>query len=118
MKFPPLPSFNGESREDVDALNRWLTKLGKHAELMCWSERTKLLQFELHLAGRAERTYKLLSATDKKTFEEATTALSKRLLYPVENEALVSAQLMRRKQLNTERVDVFAQELEKLFERN
>ena len=27
MKLPPLPSFHGESREDVDALNRWLAKL-------------------------------------------------------------------------------------------
>ena len=117
MKLPPLLSFSGESREDVDALDRWLAKLEKHAELMCWSEHTKLLQFELHLAGRAKRTYELLSATARKTYKEATTALRQRL-YPVESEALVSAQLMRCKQLNSESVDEFAQELEKLFERS
>ena len=35
---------------------------------------------------------------------------------PVEREALVSAQLMRRKQKPNESVDEFAQDLEKLFE--
>ena len=48
---------------DVDALGGWLAKLEKHAELLCWSERTKLLQFELHLTGRAERLYELLSSS-------------------------------------------------------
>jgi len=39
-------------------------------------------------------------------------------LNPVEREALVSAQLMRRKQQQNESVDEFAQDLEKLFERS
>ena len=55
LKLPPLPTFDGANRDDIDALGRWLTKLAKHAELLRWSERTKLLQFELHLSGRAER---------------------------------------------------------------
>ena len=117
LKLPPLPTFDGTSREDVDALGRWLTKLAKHAELLRWSERTKLLQFELHLGRRAERVYELLPASQKVSFEKATQALRGRL-YPIESEALVSAQLMRRKQQNHERVDEFAQDLEKLFERS
>ena len=39
-------------------------------------------------------------------------------LNPVEREKLVSAQLMHRKQRQNESVDKFAQDLEKLFERN
>ena len=117
MKLPPLPSFAGEDREDVDALDRWLARVEKHSELMHWSERTKLLQFELHLSGRAECMYELLSPVVKSTFEKASQALRERL-YPVENEALVSAKLMRRKQLSHESVDEFAQDLEKLFERS
>ena len=84
LKLPPLPAFDGDNREDVDALSRWLAKLGKHAELMQWSERTKLLQFELHLTGRAERVYELLPSSAKSSFEKASQALSERL-YPIES---------------------------------
>ena len=54
LKLPALPKFSGDDRDDVDSLKRWLAKLEKHAELQCWTEREKLVQFELHLAGRAE----------------------------------------------------------------
>ena len=57
------------------------------------------------------------SSSVKSSFEEALQALREQL-YPVESEALVSAQLMRRKQLSNETVDEFAQDLEKLFERS
>ena len=105
---------NGDNREDVDALGRWLAKLEKHAELLRWSEYTKLLQFELHLTGRAKCVYELLSPSVKSSFEKASQALREWL----ESEALVSAQLMRRKQLSSETVDEFAQDLEKLLERS
>ena len=112
-----MPAFDGDNREDVDALGRWLAKLEKHTELLRWSERTKLLQFKLHLTGRAEHVYELLSPSVKSSFEKAPQALCERL-YPVESEALVSTQLMRRKQLSSETVDEFTQDLEKLVERS
>ena len=52
------------------------------------------MQFELHLAGRAERVYEVLPSSSKTSFKAATEALQKRL-NPVQREALVSAQLMR-----------------------
>ena len=117
LKLPTLPKFTGEDRDDVDSLCRWLAKLDKHAELQRWTDREKLVQFELHLAGRAERVYEVLPSTSKANFAAATEALQKRL-NPVECEALVSAQLMRRKQQSVESVDEFAQDLEKLFDRS
>ena len=75
------------------------------------------MQFELHLAGRAERVYEVLPSTSKVSFKAATEALQKHL-NPVEREALVSAQLMRRKQQSAESVDEFAQDLEKLFDQS
>ena len=75
------------------------------------------MQFELHLAGRAERLYEVLPSQAKESYTKATGALQERL-NPVEWEKLVSAQLMRRKQQQNESVDEFAQDLEKLFERN
>jgi len=116
LKLPTLPKFSGDDRDDVDSLKRWLAKLEKHAELQCWTEREKLVQFELHLAGRAERVYEILPSQVKESYVKATEALQERL-NPVEREALVSAQLMRRKQQQNESVDEFAQDLEKLFER-
>ena len=115
LKLPTLPKFTGEDRDDVDSLRRWLAKLDKHAELQRWTDREKLVQFELHLAGRAERVYEVLPSTSKASFAAATEALQKRL-NPVEHEALVSAQLMRRKQQSVESVNEFAQDLEKLFD--
>ena len=94
LKLPLLPTFDGANRDDIDALGRWLTKLAKHAELLRWSDHTKLLQFELHLAGRAERVYELLPTSKRSNFDEATQALSERL-YPIESEALVSGLLLR-----------------------
>ena len=75
------------------------------------------MQFELHLAGRAERVYEVLPSMSKVSFKAATEALQKRL-NPVKREALVSAQLMRRKQQLGKSVDEFAQDLENLFDRS
>ena len=75
----------------------------------------KLVQFELHLAGRAERVYEVLPSHVKESYVKATEALQERL-NPVEREALVSAKLMRRKQQPNKSVDEFAQDFEKLFE--
>ena len=96
MKLPTLPKFTGEDRDDVDSLRRWLLKLEKHAELQWWTDREKLVQFELHLSVRAERVYEVLPSQSKASFKDATEALQKHL-NPIEREALVSAQLMRRK---------------------
>ena len=54
LKLPALPKFRGDDRDYVDLLKRWLAKLEKHAELQCWTEQEKLVQFELHMAGCAE----------------------------------------------------------------
>ena len=109
LKLSTLTKFTGEDRKKVDSLRRWLDK---HAELQRWTDREKLAQFELHLAGRAERVYEVLPSTSKVSFKAVTEPLQKRL-NPVEREALVSAQLVRRKQQAVESVD---EDLEKLFD--
>ena len=58
-----------------------------------------------------------LSDSVKKSFQTATEALQKHLT-PVRREALVSAQMMRRRQQNTETVDQFAHDFEKLFDQS
>ena len=60
VRLPALPTFEGCGKDDDGAYKRWLVKIGKHAELLHWSDKEKLLQFELHLAGKAESVYEVV----------------------------------------------------------
>ena len=56
-----------------------MRKLERCAEVDRWSDWEQLLQFELHLTGRAEATYDVLPQEVKTTFKSATDALRDRL---------------------------------------
>ena len=116
VTLPTLPRFGGEKLED-GAFERWTKKLLRHAELEKWTEREKLLQLELHLSGRAEQLYEVLPVEEKASFAKVVEALGRRL-QPVKSEALLSAQLMRRKQRPSESVDEYAHDFEALFEKS
>ena len=113
MTLPTLQKFGG----DGDAFDRWLRKFSHYAELEQWTERQKLLQLELYLSGRAEQVYEVLPASAKDTFPRAVESLKMRL-QPDANKALLSSQLMKRKQRAGESVSTYAQELEVLFEKS
>ena len=91
-----------------------MKKLNRCAEVDRWSDREQVLQFELHLTGRAEATYDVLPLEVKTTFRSVTKALRDRLL-PVNREALKSAELIKVKQTQNKSVDSYAQEFERLF---
>ena len=61
--------------------------------------------------------YEVLPASAKDTFPRAVESLKKRL-QPVANEALLSSQLMKRKQRAGESFSTYTQELEALFEKS
>ncbi len=111
-----LLKFSG-NRSDVDAFDRWVRKLSRHAELGRWTDREKLLQMELHLSGCAEQMYEILPEESKATFAEAVKSLKHRLRH-ARNVALMSAQVMKRRQRYTELADEYAQGFEGLFERS
>ena len=92
-----------------------MRKLEKYVELENWSEREKLVQLELHLKGQAEHLYKVLPKESKMSFSSAVESLKKRLA-PARRDALLSAQLMKWKQLPLESVNLYVQEFEKLFD--
>ena len=82
-----LPYYNGEdAAADDGAFDRWVKKLKRCAEIDGWNDREQLLQFELHLTGKAEATY-VLPTEVKATFKSATDTLRDRL-QPVKREAL------------------------------
>ena len=107
LSLPTLPTFSGEECRDDE--ERWVRKLEKYAELESWSDREKLVQFELRLKGRAERLFDVLPSESKSSFKSAVEGLRKRLAQ-ARRDALLSAQLMKRKQLPSESVDQYAQE--------
>ena len=117
LSLPSVPDFNGEKLDDEDAFSRWIKKLEKHAEICRWSVREKLLQFELHLVGRAEVVYEALPSEVKGSFTTAVEALRKRL-QPPKRDALRSAELIKRKQRTDEPVDKYAQSFEMLFDKS
>ena len=88
-----------------------------HAELERWTDREKLLQLELHLTNKAEQVYEVLPEEVKATSDKAVESLKKRLR-PVRNEALLSVQLMKRRQRTTESVDEHAQDFEAFFDKS
>ena len=115
--LPALPQFSGEGSSDEGDFERWVRKLQKHAELRGWTDRQTMVQFELHLSGRAESLYELLPSTTRESLDTAIQALCGRL-YPVQREALSSAKLMMRKQQDGETVDAYVTDFEQLFGRS
>ena len=116
MSLPTLSPFSGdESKDDGESFDRWIRRLERHAELEQWTDREKLVHLELRLKGRAERLFEILPDEVKRNYSSAVEGLRKRLT-PVRREALVSAQLMKRKQKMSETVDQYAQDFESLFE--
>ena len=89
----------------------------EYAKLESWSDREKLVQLELHLTDRAERLFEVLPKESKVSFSTAVDSLRKHLV-PARRDALLSAQLMKRKQLPSGSVDQCAQEFKALFDRS
>ena len=73
--LPPLSMFDGKEQDNGDAFNRWSRKLHRYVELQQWTERDVLLQFELHLTGRAEEIYDVLPEEVKRSSDSAMSAL-------------------------------------------
>ena len=100
--------FGSADTDNGDTFHRWVSKLHRHAQLRQWTDRETLLQFELHLTGRAELLYEVLPSDAKLSIDAAVTALRDRLQL-IQHAALALAQLMRRKLGTQETVDKYTQ---------
>ena len=67
--------------------------------------------------GLSDQLYEILPYKAKSSFSTAMDALKQRL-HPVRSEALLSAQLIKRKQKYSESVDEYAHEFESLLEKS
>ena len=76
-KAPPIDQFTGEQLDC--RFEDWLPTLERGADWNRWSSEEKLMQLAGHLRGKALQEWNLMSASDKATFQSATSELSKRL---------------------------------------
>jgi len=65
VHLPPLPMFGAADGDNGDALRHWIRYLSHHAELQQWTAHETLMQFELHLTGKAELLYEVLPTAVK-----------------------------------------------------
>ena len=117
LHYPPNIFRGREYRDDEEIFECWVQRLERHAELEQQNDRERLPQLELRLKGRAEHLFEVLSEEPKVSFQAAVDSLRRRLA-PVRREALVSSQLMKRKQKPTKTVYQYAQDFETLFDRS
>ena len=66
MMLPALPKLSDDNSYDSNTFDCWMWKLDKCAGLEGWTDGQKLLLFELHLCGMAERVYKVLPIVRKR----------------------------------------------------
>ena len=71
MRLPALPKFSGDDSDNGSGFDHWAWQLDKHAELEGWTDRQKLLQFELHLCGKVEWVYEVLPSEEKEKCDTA-----------------------------------------------
>ena len=86
------------------------------AEVCRWDSKAKLVNMVTRLRGEAYAFYKSCSLQQRGSYEEMTSALTKRFT-PVRIQAVESGLFHERKQKERESVDSFAQALRGLFKK-
>ena len=111
--LPNMPTFSGDEIDgDGDSCDTWLERLVANA---CrWDEQARLVNVATRLRGSASRFYRSCTPQQKSSYSGITSALRK-LFTPVRIQSVQSGRFHERKQLATETVDVYAQDLRKLF---
>lgn len=85
---PPLPCFTGENVEtEESSFVSWLELFEERATLLSWSGEQKIYQLKTHLSRTALQVYKLLSPTQKASYDQSVAALRDRFK-PVDIEEL------------------------------
>ena len=95
LKPPALLVFD---KVDDSMHKCWLAKLEKHAEFLHWSDREKLLQFELHLTRKVKNVYGNFTTGGESHIRPRSSEALGKHIQPAKREALTSAQLLRRRQ--------------------
>ena len=115
QQFPPLPKFTGDNLDDdAENLEEWLEQTELVAQGCGWNEQAKLFSVVARLRGSASGFYRSCTPQQRSSYKLLTAALRERFT-PVRIQSVQSSKFHGRKQLVTETVDQYAQDLKKLF---
>ena len=115
QQLPPLPKFTGDNPDDdAENLEEWLGQTELVAQGCGWNEQAKLFSVVARLRGSASGFYQSCTPQQRSSYKLLTAALRERFT-PVRIQSVQSSQFYGRKQLATETVDQYAQDLKKLF---
>ena len=118
QQLPPLSKFDGDPGvgENKETIKEWLEQFEMIAEVCRWDSKAKLVNMVTRLRGEAYAFYKSCSLQQRRSYEEMTSALTKRFT-PVRIQAVESGLFHERKQRERESADSYAQALRGLFKK-
>ena len=114
QSVPPLSKFSGEETNPGEFFQEWKEQFELTADLLRWDERAKLVNLITRLRGQAYSFYRSCSAAQRGSYTLLMAELGKRFT-PVTIQAIQTSLFHDRKQGAGEMVDVYAQDLRRLF---
>lgn len=115
QQLPSLPNFSGDQADgDGDTIDDWLERLELVAGICGWDDQAKLVNVATRLRGSASRFYRSCPPQQRSSYQGIKSALQQRFT-PVRIQSVQSSRFHERKQLSTETVANYAQDLCKLF---
>ncbi len=112
QQLPPLNKFSGE--EGGETFQEWIEQLEMVAFVTHWDARTKLVNLTTRLRGQAYAFYRSCSAQQRGEYSTLVAELTQRFT-PVRLQAVQSSLFHKRRQKQNETVDLYAQDLRRLF---
>ena len=117
QQLPTLPNYSGDNLDgDGETFSDWLERLELVAATCKWDDQAKLVNVATRLRGTASQFYRSCAPQQRSSYSELVTALRQRFT-PVRIQAVQSGIFHERTQRGGEKVDVYAQDLRKLFHR-
>ena len=115
QQLPPLSKFNGDTIEgEEQSFTDWIEQLELIAEAYRWNDQAKLVNLVTRLRGQAYSFYRSCTQDQRASYSALVAALKERFT-PVRIQSVQSSRFHERKQLPTEGVDSYAQDLRKLY---
>ena len=111
---PPITKYGGNS--DSETFEEWCEQFELVAAACGWNEKLKLANLATRLHGQAYAFYRTCTSQQRSTYSELVAALKKRFT-PVRIQSVQSELFHSRKQQAQEKVDEYAQDLSRLYQK-
>ena len=116
QQVPTINKFSGAETVDRETIEDWIEQIEIIADAFKWDEATKLVHLTTRLTSAALTFYRSCSADQRRSYPLLREELLQRFT-PVHVKSVQSGLFHGRVQQPSESVDVYAQEVKKLFHR-